>query len=226
MQKRLIAAVAAFAAAGAVVMTALAAAPPVGSLPSGPVQTVTRAAGATFTVALSKPRVTGGVWRVARAYDARIVHELGEGTTRSGAVWVRFRAMAPGATRLVYALTRGERAHAYASHTFRIVVSGAHAAACPHGLLPLTANSIGPAAAAALAREPARNRPQVTDAAIAASDAGRGAQVKSECGATVAARTVVVDITDRALLPSQSASQRVYFVGRTTAGYRVWRRAR
>jgi hypothetical protein len=38
-------------------------------------------------------------------------------------------------------------------------------------------------------------------------------------------RTVVVYITDRALLPSQSAAQRVLFVGRTDAGYRVWLRA-
>jgi hypothetical protein len=38
-------------------------------------------------------------------------------------------------------------------------------------------------------------------------------------------RTVVVYVVDRAFLPSQSASQRVLFVGRTRAGYRVWQRA-
>ena len=65
----------------------------------------------------------------------------------------------------------------------------------------------------------------MTAAAIASRDAERGPQVKAECGAQVQARTVVVYITDRALLPSQSASQRVLFVGRTSAGYRVWKRA-
>jgi hypothetical protein len=37
-------------------------------------------------------------------------------------------------------------------------------------------------------------------------------------------RTVVVYVTDRAFLPAQSASQRIVFVGRTAAGYRVWQR--
>ncbi|HZS25520.1 MAG TPA: hypothetical protein VFA30_11120 [Gaiellaceae bacterium] len=127
MQKHGIAALALLVAAGAVVMPALSAAPPVGPLPKGPVQTVRLRAGATFTVSLSKSRVTGGAWRVARAYDARVVREIAEGTSRGGAVWIQFRAVAPGSTRIVYALTRGERIHAYRSRTFRVVVV-AHAA--------------------------------------------------------------------------------------------------
>jgi hypothetical protein len=224
MQNRLLGAFAVLVAAGAVVVTASGTAPPVGPLPKGPVQTVARPAGATFRVTLSKPTVAGGAWRVARAYDAHVVREVDEGTTLRGAVWVSFRAVAPGTTRVVYAVTRGERAHAYAARTFRVVVSAAQATSCPDDLLPLTRNSIGPAVVAALAREAAKNRPQVTAAAIAVDDAGRGAQAKSECGARVQARTVVVYITDRAFLPSQSASQHVLFVGRTTEGYRVWRR--
>jgi hypothetical protein len=124
----------------------------------------------------------------------------------------------------VQMLKRSVAAHADASHTSR-VVSTAHGAACPKGLLPLTRNSIGPAVAAALAQDEATNRPQVTAAAIAARDTGRGAQVRSECGMNVQSRTVDVYITDRALLPSESASQRVLFVGRTRAGYSVWKRA-
>ena len=65
----------------------------------------------------------------------------------------------------------------------------------------------------------------MTAALVAPADAGRGPQAKAQCGAAVWRRTVVVYITDRALLPAQSASQRVLFVGRTSAGYRVWQRA-
>ena len=227
MQRRLSVLVAVVAGAGAVVASAVSSAPPVGPLPKGPVQTVKRTAGTPFVVTLPKPGVAGRSWRVARAYDSGVVREVGEGTKKNGAVWVTYRAVAPGATRVVYALTRGERPHAYASRTFRVVVSkSANAAGCPSHLLPLTANPIGPAVTAALVGDEAKNRPQATAAAIASGDARRGPQVKAECGARVQARTVVVYITDRALLPSQSASQRVLFVGRTSAGYRVWKRAR
>jgi len=104
-------------------------------------------------------------------------------------------------------------------------VPAASAGGCPDGLLPLTANPIAPAVTVALAGDEATNRPQATAAAIASHDVARGPQVKAECGTRVQERTVVVYITDRALLPSQSASQRVLFVGRTRAGYRVWERA-
>jgi hypothetical protein len=96
---------------------------------------------------------------------------------------------------------------------------------CPHDLLPLPANPITPSVAAALVGDRAANRPQVTGAAVASTDVQRGAQVKAQCGARLTRRTVVVYITDRALLPSQSLSQRVVFVGRTSHGYRVWQRA-
>jgi predicted secreted protein len=226
MSKRLLVVPAVLVAAGAVAAAALSSAPPVGPLPKGPVLTVKPAAGKTFTVTLPKPSVAGRSWRVARSYDARVVREVGEGTKKSGAVWVTYRAVAPGTTRVLYALTRGEESHAYASRTYRVVVAkSAGAAKCPDDLLPLTANPIGPAVTAALVDDEAKNRPQVTAAAIATHDTQRGPQVKAECKAQVQARTVVVSITDRALLPSQSLSQRVLFVGRTSAGYRVWERA-
>jgi hypothetical protein len=163
---------------------------------------------------------------VARVFDSGVVREVAEGAKRSGDVWATYRTVAPGTTWVVYALTRGETSYAYASRAFRVVVSrSTQGVACPNGLLKLTANPIGPAVAAALAADPAENRPQATGAAIASNDAGRGPQVKAACGADVQARTVVVYVTDRALLPSQSASQRVLFVGRTNTGYRIWERA-
>jgi hypothetical protein len=60
---------------------------------------------------------------------------------------------------------------------------------------------------------------------LARNDAVRGPQARRACGRTVWERTVVVYILDRALLPSQSASQRVLFVSRFESGYRVWQRA-
>jgi hypothetical protein len=97
------------------------------------------------------------------------------------------------------------------------------ATSCPK-LLPLEANSIGPAAAAALAADPAKNKPQVMGATIATQDAARGSQAKTQCGSTVWRRTVVVYLTDRALLPAESAAQRVEFVGRSASGYVIWQR--
>ncbi len=224
MSRRGAVVLAAVAAAGAVATAALPSAPPVGPLPGGPVKIVKPVAGETFVVTLAKPGVAGRTWRVARAYDSKVVREVREHTTSSGAVRVTYRAVAPGRTRIVYALTRGERPHAFASRTFAVRVSKSRSSRCPGNLLPLTANPIGPAVTAALLGDEAKNRPQVTGATVASHDTQRGGQVQAECGATVRARTVVVYITDRALLPSQSLSQRVVLVGRTPAGYRVWRR--
>jgi hypothetical protein len=92
---------------------------------------------------------------------------------------------------------------------------------CPHGLLPLGRNAIGPAAAAALRAVPAEEDPLVVSASLAVNDRSRGVEAK-HCGLTVWRRTVVVYITRRAYLPAQSASQGVYFVGRFSSGYRVW----
>jgi hypothetical protein len=212
------------AAAGLVAAVALSSAPPVGPLPPGPVQAVKRPVGETFAVNLPKPAIAGLVWRVARTYDPEVIRELTESTTAAGGVRSVYRAVGPGATRLVYALTRGETARAFAARTFAVTVKTV-GAGCPNNLLPLTANPIGPSVIAALVGDEPMNRPQVDGASVASHDTQRGSQVKAQCGSTVSSRTVVVYITDRALLPSQSASQRVLFVGRTKVGYRVWRRA-
>ena len=92
----------------------------------------------------------------------------------------------------------------------------------PRHLLPLTANAIGPASAAALHETRRADRPRVILADLATADRGRGPEAKFACGTRVWRRTVVVYITLRAFLPSASLSERVDFVGRFKGGYRVW----
>jgi hypothetical protein len=91
----------------------------------------------------------------------------------------------------------------------------------PRGLLPLTANPIGPSANAAL-RYTKSGNPQVVQADLATVDHPRGSEARFECGTRAWRRTVVVYITLRALLPSASLSEKVFFVGRFKRGYRVW----
>jgi hypothetical protein len=74
------------------------------------------------TVTLPRPSIKGGVWRVARPYDSRVVRQVGERTLVSGAVRVSFRTIRPGSSRVVFALTRGETAHAFAARIFRFTV--------------------------------------------------------------------------------------------------------
>jgi hypothetical protein len=93
---------------------------------------------------------------------------------------------------------------------------------CPHGLRPLESNSIGPAAAAALAREDPKTRPLVVSATLASVDRERGPIAKRQCGRAIWQRTVVVYIRLRAFGRSASLSSRVDFVARTRGGYRVW----
>lgn len=92
---------------------------------------------------------------------------------------------------------------------------------CPKALA-LGRNPIAPGSRAALAHESKSSDPVVTAAAVAPHDPERGGQVRHDCGRAVWQRTVVVHITLRALLPSASLSERVDFVSRTAAGWRVW----
>ena len=93
----------------------------------------------------------------------------------------------------------------------------------PRALLPLDgSNPVGASIAAALRFEKPSARPQVRGATLAIEDSSRGSQAKFSCGTRVWQRTVVVYILDRAMLPAESASQRVYFVGRFKSGYQVW----
>src|SRR5262249_50350192 len=99
----------------------LASATPVGPLPTGPTRAIAAAARSSFVVTLPKSKQPGLVWRVARTYRSSVVRQQSEGETASE-VWLRFTAVAPGKTSLVFALTRGERPHAFAGRTFRITV--------------------------------------------------------------------------------------------------------
>jgi hypothetical protein len=92
----------------------------------------------------------------------------------------------------------------------------------PRGLLPLTANAIGPSSNAALRSTRGSAKPQVVRADLATVDSERGGEAKFECGLRVWRRTVVVYITLRAFKHSPSLSQKVLFVGRFRNGYRVW----
>ena len=96
---------------------ALASAGPVGPLPNGPTTGVRLAVGKTYTARLPQPKVPGRVWRIARPFDGKIVSETREAETKQQ-VLITFRAVGKGSTRVVFALTRGETAHAYAAHTF------------------------------------------------------------------------------------------------------------
>src|SRR5438067_12214723 len=66
---------------------------------------------------------------------------------------------------------------------------------CPRGLLPLEANSVGPAAAAAFRHESPRSKPQVMSATFATWDTGRGREAKFECRTRVAPRPDVGHVT-------------------------------
>jgi hypothetical protein len=100
---------------------ALASAGPVGPLPNGPTTAVHLVVGKTYTARLPQPKVAGRVWRIARPFDGKIVTETREAETKQQ-VLITFRAAGKGSTRVVFALTRGERAHAYAAHTFSFKV--------------------------------------------------------------------------------------------------------
>ena len=100
---------------------ALASATPVGPLPNGPVSAVVARQNATFRVSLPKPAVAGRVWRIARPYRSSVVVGVREGETKD-TIWLTFRAVGQGKTSLVFAMTRGERSHAYAARTFAVTV--------------------------------------------------------------------------------------------------------
>lgn len=94
-------------AAALVAATARASAPPVGPLPKAALVQQTVRHGALAAVALPAAG-RGMTWRIARAFDARVASEVEERTLRSSIVVV-FRTHARGRTRIVFALTRGER---------------------------------------------------------------------------------------------------------------------
>jgi hypothetical protein len=97
-----------------------AAAPPVGPLPAGPVSKIETKKGQLVAVALPH-RANGRVWRIARAFDGRVLRQSGEADVGSQVVVV-FRAVGAGKTTVSFGLTRGERAKAYESRRFVVTV--------------------------------------------------------------------------------------------------------
>jgi hypothetical protein len=94
---------------------------------------------------------------------------------------------------------------------------------CPTGALRLPADAVARAAEAA--RNDARSDRTVIVASILATSAApgsHGAQVASQCGSSVAGRTVVVDLFYPWLLPSASLTQGTVFVSYFAGRYRVW----
>lgn len=102
-------------------VAANASAPPVGPLPPGPVTTIGVRHGEYFAVALPPLQGRGQVWRIARAYNGRVVTEVSESNVRK-AVVVVFRALRPGTSTISYAATVGERTKALKSRVFRVTV--------------------------------------------------------------------------------------------------------
>jgi hypothetical protein len=81
---------------------------PVGPLPAGRVSSTTTSSGQLVAVALPKARrVTGPVWRLARPYNAKVVHQVSEADVGRNVVLV-FKVVGRGDTALVLALTRGD----------------------------------------------------------------------------------------------------------------------
>lgn len=104
---RFLHAVAVSAAAAAVLAAAgLADSTPIGTLPSGPSSTIQTQKGQLVAVAL--PHRSGGrVWRIARAYDSRILQEQTEADVATSVVLV-FKAARAGTTTITFALTKGD----------------------------------------------------------------------------------------------------------------------
>src|SRR3954447_26933936 len=106
-------------AAAVLAASVQAAATPVGPLPAGPTTAISAKRGTLVSVAL--PVRAGKSWRVARAYNSRVVTEVTEATVSKQVVLV-YRAVGHGSTRVVFGLTRGETPKAYASATYAITV--------------------------------------------------------------------------------------------------------
>ena len=100
---------------------AAASAPPVGPLPAGPTQHITTQRGQLVAVALPHA-AKGRSWRLARTVDAKVLREVSEADVGSNVV-VIYKALGPGSTTVIYGLTRGERAHAYAARRFAVSVT-------------------------------------------------------------------------------------------------------
>jgi hypothetical protein len=117
---RLIAVVAAVAAAFVLVLPAEGSAPPVGSLPKGASTTIHTAAGSLVAIPLPH-RANGLVWRLARPVDTSVLRQVAEADVGKHVVVV-YRAVGQGRVRVAYGLTRGETRQAHAALRFTVTV--------------------------------------------------------------------------------------------------------
>lgn len=94
---------------------------PVGPLPAGPVSKTTTKPGQLIAVALPRAKQGSGlVWRVARAYNSRIVRQVSEGDLGANVVLV-YKVVGRGDTSLVFAQTRGDSSSkAVKAATYRV----------------------------------------------------------------------------------------------------------
>jgi hypothetical protein len=98
----------------------MAAAPPVGPLPSGPTSTIQTQVGQLVAFALPH-RPSGRVWRIARAIDSKVLTQVGEADVGANVVLI-FKARAKGSATVSFGLTRGETAKAYEARRFSVKV--------------------------------------------------------------------------------------------------------
>lgn len=85
---------------------ALADSSPIGALPSGPITSIEAPRGELVAIALPR-RSAGRVWRIARAFDGRVLREVSEADVGSSVVLV-FRTGGSGSTTVSLALTKGD----------------------------------------------------------------------------------------------------------------------
>lgn len=88
--------------------SALGSATPVGPLPAGPTVRVESRVGELVTGRLPRLAAAGYVWRLARAYDATRIEQVGERGDAATGVVLRYRALGAGTVRLAFAVTRGD----------------------------------------------------------------------------------------------------------------------
>jgi hypothetical protein len=94
--------------------------PPVGELPPGPTVAIATKRGNLVAFALPA-RTNGLVWRIARPFNARVVRQVSEGRIGRSIIVV-VRAIHPGSTHIVFALTRGQTPEAFEARPYLVRV--------------------------------------------------------------------------------------------------------
>ena len=142
-----------------------------------------------------------------------------------GAGWLAWPTALAAAASLAVALGLSAAPRAAASKGSKMTGT------CPKqakAALALSAHATKKAGKAALAAAPKRYRDlnvkgaMVVWSKVATAAGPRGEEVAFQCGKTIQARTVVVELRFPKELPSASLSEGVVFVSRFKSGYEVW----